>query len=372
MNRGVTNLHVRGVVLPDGVQRDVFIIQGRFTFQPVNDARTILDGGFLLPGLVDVHAHLGLSSPAPPEAPPEEQARASARQQLEAGVLTIREPGGPNRASTGIGPRDGLPRTFTAGRFLAPPGGYPPGLTPLGMVGIPAETLPEAALAELQVSRAWVKVYGDSLGQDGRLKANFRPETLAEAAHRVHAAGGRLAIHANLPEVIEAALEAGFDSIEHGFHLERDQIAALAARRVALVPTLNLLRGDPRAMGRESGMAPEEIDRAVRSQARFPAFVREAVEAGVTVLAGTDAGVVPHGTIQHEIRCLLATGMLPETALAAASWTARRFLGLPGIEEGAPADLVAYPDDPRQDPEVLARPSLILLDGQLAREPRSG
>ena len=53
------------------------------------------------------------------------------------------------------------------------------------------------------------------------------------------------------------------------------------------------------------------------------------------------------------------------SALAAGSWAARRFLGLPGLEEGAPADLVAYPDDPRDDPEVLARPALRVLDGRL-------
>jgi imidazolonepropionase-like amidohydrolase len=57
------DLHVRGVVLPDGVERDVFVVDGRFTFHPVADAQTVLDGGWLVPGLVDAHAHLGLASP---------------------------------------------------------------------------------------------------------------------------------------------------------------------------------------------------------------------------------------------------------------------------------------------------------------------
>jgi hypothetical protein len=62
---------------------------------------------------------------------------------------------------------------------------------------------------------------------------------------------------------------------------------------------------------------------------------------------------------------LLEAGLPQETALAAGSWAARGFLGLSGLEEGAPADLVAYPDDPRDDPEVLARPALRVLDGRL-------
>ena len=122
------NLHVRGVLLPDRVERDLFVVDGRFTFDPVADARSVLDSGWLVPGLVDVHAHLELASPAPPGASPREAALASAQAQLAAGVLALREPGGPARASTGIGPADGLPRTFTAGRALASPGGYAPGI----------------------------------------------------------------------------------------------------------------------------------------------------------------------------------------------------------------------------------------------------
>ena len=67
---------------------------------------------------------------------------------------------------------------------------------------------------------------------------------------------------------------------------------------------------------------------------------------------------------------MLAAGLDAQTALGAASWTARAWLGLPGIEEGAPADLVAFREDPREDPRTLADPALILLDGQLIRDPR--
>ena len=95
--------------------------------------------------------------------------------------------------------------------------------------------------------------------------------------------------------------------------------------------------------------------------------VRQAAERGVTVLAGTDAGMFPHGLVGSEIALLLAAGLPPEKALGAGSWAARDYLGLPGIEEGAPADLVVFPDDPREDVDALRRPTFVMLDGRRVR-----
>jgi imidazolonepropionase-like amidohydrolase len=97
--------------------------------------------------------------------------------------------------------------------------------------------------------------------------------------------------------------------------------------------------------------------------------VREAHEAGVRILAGTDAAMVPHGTVRQEMALLLGAGLPADAVLAAGSWDARRYLGFAGIEEGAPADLVAFRDDPH-DPENLARPALIVLDGHEVSRPR--
>jgi imidazolonepropionase-like amidohydrolase len=121
-------VHLRASVLPDGVVRDVFVVDGRITFTAAPDAETVLDGGYLIPGLVDAHAHLSLFSPAGDAAPPSERVRASARAQLAAGVLAVREPGSPDYASQEIGPGIGLPWTVTGGHLLAAPGRYFPGL----------------------------------------------------------------------------------------------------------------------------------------------------------------------------------------------------------------------------------------------------
>jgi imidazolonepropionase-like amidohydrolase len=356
-------LHMRGTVLPDDVERDVFVVGGRFAFDlppGSGDVDTVVDGGWLLPGLVDAHAHLALNSPAGSDATPEEIARASARAQLEAGVLALREPASSTVPSFGIGPSIGLPRTQIAGRFLSAPGRYFPGVAE----EVLAERLADAALEQLAVSGAWVKVVGDWIDPaDGVWKPTFPPEALAAAAAAVHAAGGRLAIHAGDRDAIDGAIEAGFDSIEHGIGATDEQLARMAAHGIALTPTMTAVMGFWMGLIGMFDSPPSEVERHRAAIARHPALVRTAWEAGVRLLAGTDSGVVPHGAIAGEIERLAGTGVPREAAVAAGSWDARAWLGFPGIEEGAPADVVAFARDPREDIGALRRPIAILLDG---------
>lgn len=360
-------LHLRGIILPEEHARDVFVVNGRFTFSPVVDAETVLDGGYLVPGLVDVHAHLALASPAPSTASPEERVRASALAQLEAGVLAIREPGSPDHASAGIGPHEGLPRTYTAGRFLTSPGCYFPGLAR----EVSDSELPDAAEEEARVSGGWAKVIDDWPGPDGRMRPNFSPDALTRAARRVHALGARIAVDATTTVAIECAIEAGVDSIEHGFGLREGHISEMAARSIVLVPTLVILPVIP-DMVDNFGFTEQEGNVLLEAVRQHPEMVRQAAEAGVLVLCGTDAGMGPHGMVREEVREMLKAGLSPEMALAAGSWSARQFLGLSGIEEGAHADLVAYRDDPRGAPDVLAQPSLRILDGHIISSMSSG
>ncbi len=80
------------------------------------------------------------------------------------------------------------------------------------------------------------------------------------------------------------------------------------------------------------------------------------------VLAGTDS--VPHGRVAVEVRHLASGGLPPDVALGAACWTARAFLGLPGLEDGAPADFLVYDHDPLADLNVLDRPMRIVFNGE--------
>src|SRR5206468_9480116 len=116
-------------------------------------------------------------------------------------------------------------------------------------------------------------------------------------------AGGRLALHALTREVFETGIDAGVDSIEHGFGLERALAEAMAEKGIALVPTMS------------AGAAPPSADAPADVRARNfrqPAQVRLVWEAGVVVLAGTD-GAVPHGHVREEVRRLFDAG-LPASA----------------------------------------------------------
>ena len=357
-------LHVRGAVLPDGTPRDLFIRDHAFTFEPADDATTILDHGYLIPGLVDVHSHLPFNSPAPSGASWDEAARASAKLELDSGVLALRDPGGPT--PVGFGPSVGLPRTFTAGRFLAAEGHMFP---EHGQIDVSDEQLADAAAEQWTVSGGWVKVIGDFPLPGTGFDLAFQPETLVEVARKVHALGGRVAIHAIAADTIEAAIEAGFDSIEHGLMLRPDQAERMASRGIALTPTLISTPGWLPGFLKQLNAPNEEVRRTADAVGRHAATVFAAWEAGVTVLAGTDAGVVAHGLVHREVGLLNAAGIPIEDALAAGSWRAREFLGLPPIREGAPADLVAFDRNPLEDPTVLSRPSLIVLDGMVIQGP---
>ena len=353
-------MRVRGVILPDEEEWDVYVVDGRFTFEEPERSRTVLDGGFLLPGLVDMHAHLSLASPAGPSAPAAARVRASALQHLEAGVLAVREPGSADHESHGLGPAYGFPRVFTAGRFLTAPGTYFPGLAR----EVQPHALAAAAVAEAGRADGWSKVVGDWPTSDGTMRPNFGRDVLAEAAAQVHRAGGRLAIHATTAETIEWAIEAGFDSIEHGIGVTSDHLEAMARRGTAFVPTLTILPELP-SVASSLGLSAAS-ERRIRDAARLhPEMTRRAIELGVLVLAGTDAGMGPHGAVRGEIEMIVQSGVSAELAVGSGSRAARRFLGLPGIEEGAPADLVAYTADPRDEVCVLATPVLRILAGRV-------
>jgi len=354
-------LHLRGTPLPSGKATDLYVVGGRITLAKPPTSETVSEGGWILPGLVDAHAHLAMASPAGPHAPPPEAVRASARAQLAAGVLLIREPGSFDGESKSVGPHEGLPRVLTGGRFLAPPDGYFPGLAR----EVTAKELPTAAAEEAKASGAWVKVIGDFPDGDGVMQPHWEPETLARTASAVHKAGARVTMHAVHPDTIRDGIQAGFDGIEHGTGLRKEHVGAMVAKGTAFTPTLMIADVIPGAMsGFCSHDGLQEIEGWLSSH---PERVAAAAAAGVRILAGSDAAMGPHGRVAQEAMALADAGLPPEDAIAAASWGAREYLGFPGIAEGAPADLAVFDADPRLDVSVLRHPKAIVLDGRLAR-----
>ncbi len=207
----------------------------------------------------------------------------------------------------------------------------------------------------------WCKLYADWIFDEPAMADPplTPPEALAEAVRQVHAAGGRVAVHATHPDACRAVVEAGADSLEHGLWLDPALLPQMARQGTALTPTITVWARQIDAILAE----PEPLRGFFRDGLRrLPDLAAQAHEAGVTVLAGTDSE--PHGRVADEIRSL-AQGLPAEVALGAGSWAARAFFGLPGLTEGAPADLVAYPEDPREHLSVLDHPSRIVIAGRV-------
>ena len=354
-------LHLSGVVLPDGEHRDVWVRDGRFTFEPVPAAETVSREGWLVPGLVDAHCHIGIGLGAVHVEDPAEL-RAQALAERAAGVLALRDCGSPVDTRA-LDDQLDLPRIIRAGRHIARTRRYIPDL------GVERE--PEDLPAEVGVQAGrgdgWVKLVGDWIDRRvGDLAPEWPRAALEAAIATAHAAGARVTAHTFGTDALPDLIAAGIDCIEHGTGLTEELIGEMARRGTAVVPTLVNVENFPGFAASGEKKFPSYASTMRRLYANSGAVVRAAFEAGVPVFAGTDAGGgIVHGRIGDEVRALHAAGLPAEAALAAASWAARSWLGLPCIEEGAPADVVIYDADPREDLDVLARPQRMVLRGRV-------
>jgi imidazolonepropionase-like amidohydrolase len=355
------SLHLAGVVLPEGEHRDVWVRDGRFTFEPVPGAETVSRGGWLVPGLVDAHCHVGVGkggTHVEDHAAQREQALAD----RDAGVLALRDCGSPVDTRA-LDDEPDLPRIIRAGRHIAAPRRYIPDLA--------VEVSPDALAAEVRVQArrgdGWVKLVGDWIDRDlGDLGPEWPREALEAAIAAAHEEGARVTAHTFGTDALPGLIGAGIDCIEHGTGLTEDLLADMAARGTAVVPTLVNVENFPDFAAAGEKRFPAYASTMRRLYAHSGAVVRAAFEAGVPVYAGTDAGGgIEHGVIADEVRALHEAGIPAEAALAAASWAARRWLGLSCIEEGAPADLVVYDTDPRADLDTLRRPQRMILRGRV-------
>ncbi|SIM07061.1 Probable amidohydrolase [Mycobacteroides abscessus subsp. abscessus] len=133
----------------------------------------------------------------------------------------------------------------------------------------------------------------------------------------------------------------------------------------ALVPTVINIENFP-GIADKAGKYPKYAQHMRDLYAGLHTTFGNAYDAGIPIYAGTDAGgSIAHGRISDEVAALTRIGMSPTDALGAASWWARSWLGRPGLEHGAPADLLGYRADPRTGPGVLASPDLVMLRGQI-------
>jgi imidazolonepropionase-like amidohydrolase len=349
------------VVLPEGEHRDLWVRGGRITFEPVPGAETVSRDGFVLPGLVDAHCHVGVvrgGGPAEDLARLREQALAD----RAAGVLALRDCGSPVDTRA-LDDEPDLPRIVRAGRHLAAPRRYIPGLA----IELDPADLVEEVRVQARRGDGWVKLVGDWIDRGvGDLAPEWPDDVLAAAIAAAHEEGARVTAHTFGTDALPGLIGAGIDCIEHGTGITEELVGVMAARGTAVVPTLVNVENFPEFAAQGERKFPAYASTMRRLYAGSGAVVRAAYEAGVPVFAGTDAGGgIDHGRIADEVRALHAAGLPADAALAAGSWAARTWLGLPGLEEGAPADLVVYATDPRADLDTLQRPQRMVLRGRV-------
>jgi len=349
------------VVLPEDEVRDLWLVGDRVTVNPVPGATTVAARGFILPGLVDAHCHIGIR---PGGAPIEsiDEAKALAAVDRGAGVLAIRDAGSPYPYPE-LDDDPDVPRLARAGRHLAPPKRY---LRDIG-VEVDAAELPAEAARQAGGGNGWVKLVGDWIDREvGDLAPAWDLPVMAKAVAAAHAAGARVAVHTFAEESVAALVLAGVASVEHGTGLSDDDIAEMVRRGTALVPTMINIATFGGIAERARDRFPAYAAHMLALRDRHPQVVAAAYEAGVPIYVGSDAGGgIEHGNAAREMLMLHErAGMSTMDVLRAGSWGAREWLGFPGLVEGGLADLVVYDADPRVDLSTVLAPRLVILRGR--------
>lgn len=355
----MTALKVHGPVLPDGEVRELYVVGGRITLEKQAGAETVASG-WVVPGLVDAHCHLGLNDDGGTSVEETEQ---QALDDRDAGALLVRDAGSAADTSW-IHDRDDLPRLIRAGRHIARTKRY---IRNYAHEVEPGDLAAYVA-QEAQRGDGWVKLVGDWISREtGDLAPSFAPEEFAQAIAVAHEHGAKVTAHCFGTSVLPGLIEAGIDCIEHGTGLTPDLVEAMVAHGTALVPTVMQVEKFPQYAEAGAEKFPDYSATMTDLFARRRETIMSAHEAGVPLYAGSDGGGVRrHGNIAGEIRAMADLGMSSEAALGAASWRARAWLGWNAtLDEGAPADLVVYDTNPIDDLSVLSRPARVVLRGRV-------
>jgi imidazolonepropionase-like amidohydrolase len=355
-----------------------------------------LGGMTVLPGLIDNHTHILLQGDITAqdyddqllkESIPYRTIRATAavRTALMNGFTTMRDLETEGAMYADVDVKTAInrgvipgPRMFVATRAFAPTGRYPLSgyswelKVPEGVQIVDGpDAIRKAVREQVKYGADWIKVYADSryyIADDGRLRSwpNYTDEELRVFAEEAHRLGRKAAAHAIGWDGIDAALRAGFNTIEHGDGLTPDLIDRMIQQGVYWCPTIYV--GAYVAEGR-GGIWPKMVE--IEKQA-FGVAIRQGLLPFISY--GTDAGGYAWTEPQaKELEYMVRYGMTPMQAIHSATTVAARLLGqetrLGRVAEGYAADLIAVKGDPLADIAELQRVLFVMKDGTVYRAP---
>jgi len=349
-----------------------------------------LPGMTLMPGLVDGHSHVLLHAYS--ETPWVDQvaheslglrtARAvnHCRETLMAGFTTIRDLGTEGAGYADVELKQAInqgiipgPRMLTTTRAIGATGSYAPkGFSlewrvPQGVEeadGI--DSLIRVVRDQIGHGADWIKMYGDyRWGPLPGSHPTFSLDEIKLAVETAKSAGVPVAIHTSTPEGMRRAILGGAITIEHGDGGTPEIFTLMAQRGVALCPTL---AAGNHALAYPGGIDLKDTAAVTRKKASFKA----ALDAGVTILSGSDVGVFNHGENGRELELMVAYGMPRVDALKAATSVAGRVLHMEigSVKPGLLADLIAMEGDPSQDITCLRTVKFVMKDGAVVKPAR--
>jgi imidazolonepropionase-like amidohydrolase len=375
------------------VQGEVIKEVGPNVTAPANAKVVDLSSSWLLPGLIDCHTHLSGQSENYYDdifrKSPIDQAvyaHVFTRRTLEAGFTTCRDVGSGEfidvalKKAINAGKFLG-PRLYVAGHALSATGGHGDlnGFSPY----LHFETADGVAdgVDALRKKVRWNIKYGADLikftatagvlSEEESVGApQFSAEEMKAIVDEAAMWGRKVAAHAHGAEGIKRAIKAGVTSIEHGSILDDEAIALFKEHGTYLVPTVYV--GFSVVEHAKEWNLPEKLVEKARSiNAQKMACLRKAIEGGVKIAYGTDAGVFPHGENAKDFRYLVEAGMTPMQAIQAATASAAALIGqsekIGSLEAGKLADVVAVNTDPLKDVTVLEKIPFVMKGGVIYR-----